>query len=139
MNIKNQALQVVVGILKRHNAKLNRIEYLFNQRPIGINKPYEGYWEFAGGKVEENETHTEALIRELKEELDIEINANHIMYFTNITHDYAHAKVELHFYTVNIWQGEPKGIEGQNLLWSTKDSYPTPILPSLDYLIPKLI
>jgi 8-oxo-dGTP diphosphatase len=136
--MKNQTVQVVVGILKRHNIQLNRIEYLFNQRPLGNDKPYEGYWEFAGGKIEENETNIQALSRELKEELGIEIDINKIDYLTKTTHDYAHASVELHFYTVNLWQGEPKGIEGQNLLWCTNDNYPTPILPSLDYLIPKL-
>jgi 8-oxo-dGTP diphosphatase len=137
MNVENQVVKVVVGILKRFNPELNTIEYLFNQRPISTTenkKPYEGYWEFAGGKIEENETNIQALSRELKEELGIEIDVNNTDYLTTTTYDYAHANVELHFYTINSWQGKPCGIEGQNLLWCSKDKHPMPVLPSLEYL-----
>ena len=46
---------------------------LINKRPKG--KDYAGYWEFPGGKVEENETPEEAIIRELKEEINIDVSA----------------------------------------------------------------
>jgi 8-oxo-dGTP diphosphatase len=133
--------QVVVGILKKFNSASNKFEYLFNQRPLGLNKPYEGYWEFAGGKVEENESNVEALKRELFEELGIQIDddtENNIQFVSTMTHDYEHASVELHFYTIKNWQGEPQCLEGQDLIWCNIENYPKPILPSLEYLIPIL-
>ncbi len=132
----NKKTQVVVGILSRYNLKTNQIEYLFNQRPLG--KHYENYWEFAGGKVEANETNIQALYRELEEELGVKIDINTVKYLTSITHDYEHASVELYFYAVNSWEGEPQCLEGQNLMWCSIENYPKPILPSLEYLIPNL-
>ena len=131
-----QKTQVVVGILKRYNTKTHQTEYLFNQRPLG--KPYENYWEFAGGKVENNETNLEALYRELQEELGIKIDLNSVKYLTTITHDYEHASVELYFYIINVWDKQPQCLEGQSLIWQSIDKYPQPILPSLVYLMPYL-
>ncbi len=78
-------------------------------------------WEFPGGKVEDNETSQEALRREIKEELGIELlSAVHI---TDIIHEYMednpdkNKKVLLDVYEVREWLGEPKGLEGQPCLW----------------------
>jgi 8-oxo-dGTP diphosphatase len=137
-------VQVVVGILQRYNinqyTNQTNIEYLFGQRPQG--KPYAGYWEFAGGKIEAQETHLEALKRELHEELGININIRDkeqfIHYLDSMTYDYEHACVELHFYNITQWQGTPKGLEGQTLTWVSTDNCPQPILPSLAYILPLL-
>jgi len=74
-------------------------------------------WEFPGGKVENNETSQEALCREIREELGIEIqSATHI---TDIIHDYVddNKKVLLDVYEVKSWLGEPQGLEGQPIRW----------------------
>lgn len=75
-------------------------------------------WEFPGGKVEESETPQQALQRELKEEVGIDVQAS--AFFTTIEHQYSNKKVTLDFYEVTDWLGEAKGLEGQPLLWVVK-------------------
>ncbi len=91
---------------------------LLGQRPEG--KPYAGYWEFPGGKVENGETLFAALSRELQEEIDVRIDqADEFMV---LEHDYPHAYVRLHICLVKSWQGQPRGLENQALGWlSIKD------------------
>lgn len=87
--------------------------YLLARRPAG--KPYAGYWEFPGGKVEPGETLQQALVRELREELGIEVRRA----FPWITRhfDYPHASVRLRFFRVVDWQGAPRPLEDQLLAW----------------------
>ncbi|MDE2624634.1 MAG: Nudix family hydrolase [Betaproteobacteria bacterium] len=87
--------------------------YLLARRPEG--KPYAGYWEFPGGKVEPEETLQAALARELREELGIEVRRA----FPWITRhfDYPHACVRLHFFRVVAWDGTPQPLEDQSLAW----------------------
>ncbi|MDH5513121.1 MAG: NUDIX domain-containing protein, partial [Gammaproteobacteria bacterium] len=63
-----QVLDVAVAILRREDGRV-----LLAQRPAG--KPWEGYWEFPGGKIERGENARRALARELHEELGIELDA----------------------------------------------------------------
>ncbi len=94
---------VVAGILCR------RGHVLLAQRREG--KPWAGRWEFPGGKVESNETAEAALLRELKEELDI--TAIEIVPLSPAAaHDSA-----IRFWTCVAWDGEPSGAEGQVILW----------------------
>ena len=78
-------------------------------------------WEFPGGKVEDNETSQEALRREIKEELGIELQS--VVHITDIIHEYledkpgANKKVILDVYEVRRWLGEPTGLEGQPYRW----------------------
>ncbi|MDB4837466.1 8-oxo-dGTP diphosphatase MutT [Marinomonas sp.] len=74
-----------------------------------------GLWEFPGGKCEGNELIDTALIRELKEECDIKVMD--YQFFKTISHHYAAKQVELHFYWVTSFEGEPKGKEGQKVCW----------------------
>ena len=83
--------------------------YLLAQRPAG--KAYAGYWEFPGGKVEAGESLEDAIKREIREELDIEIVSAHP--WLTRTHVYEHASVRLHFLRVRAWRGTPRGLEGQ--------------------------
>jgi 8-oxo-dGTP diphosphatase len=74
-----------------------------------------GLWEFPGGKVETGETVRQALHRELLEELDILVE--HCSPLVQIAHDYGDKKVLLDVWRVDQFSGEPKGQQGQPLIW----------------------
>jgi 8-oxo-dGTP diphosphatase len=93
---------------------------LFGQRPQG--KPYAGWWEFPGGKLETGETVEQALARELDEELGISVQKS--LPWAVLTYLYPHAHVRLHFQRVVAWQGEPASRENQNLRWLTPQAAP---------------
>src|SRR5258706_15873315 len=78
--------------------------FLLAQRPKG--KPYPGYWEFPGGKIEPGEDARAALTRELREELGIEVREA-TPWITRV-YAYTHATVRLHFFRVSSFAGEPR-------------------------------
>lgn len=83
-----QDLDVAIGILQRGN------KYLIQKRPSkGL---LADLWEFPGGKIEKGETPQEALKRELKEELDIEVTSSR--YLMNVQHFYTQFRVNLHVF-----------------------------------------
>ena len=88
-------------------------EFLLAQRPAG--KPYPGYWEFPGGKIEPGEDARAALVRELAEELGIEVREA-TPWITRV-YAYTHATVRLHFWRVTQWDGEPQPLEDQDIRW----------------------
>lgn len=87
--------------------------FLLAQRPAG--KPYPGYWEFPGGKIEAGEDARAGLVRELKEELDIDVRESS-PWITRV-YAYTHATVRLHFFRVTAWEGEPRPLEDQAIRW----------------------
>jgi 8-oxo-dGTP diphosphatase len=101
--------------------------FLLAKRPPG--KPYPGYWEFPGGKIEAGESPCAALKRELYEELGIEVQRAY-PWLTRLYH-YSHAHVRLNFIRVAGWTGEPAAREGQRLSWQ-RPGNPTvaPMLPA---------
>ena len=78
-----------------------------------------GWWEFPGGKLDGDETPFEALVRELREELGIEVSAADE--WLAYTHDYPEQVVHLHVLRVTAYSGEPAGLEGQPLRWVAVD------------------
>ena len=129
-------VEVAVGVLINTAGAV-----LLGQRPEG--KPYAGYWEFPGGKIEAGETLFEALNRELLEEIDVVIDdAQEIMV---IEHDYPHAYVRLHICVVKSWRGQPHGLENQSLAWLERDDIDrievtqfNPILPATVPILERL-
>ena len=81
--------------------------------------PFQGMWEFPGGKIGDNETATEALSRELAEELGIEITT--WASFMNLRHEYDDRIVTIEFFIVSHWNSEPVGREGQALRWVPRE------------------
>jgi 8-oxo-dGTP diphosphatase len=111
--------------------------FLMGQRPVG--KPYAGYWEFPGGKVEAGETLFQALQRELQEELGITIHSS--VDLMMIEHDYPHAYVRIHVSVIRDWTGEPTGCENQALSWQdlNRDQLTVdPLLPAASPMIQQL-
>jgi 8-oxo-dGTP diphosphatase len=86
---------------------------LLAQRPQG--KPMAGLWEFPGGKLDGSETPEQALRRELREELGIDLCRCHLL--RQLRHDYGQYVVELEAFVVDEYRGEPAGLEGQRLQW----------------------
>jgi 8-oxo-dGTP diphosphatase len=81
--------------------------------------PFDGLWEFPGGKIASGETAADALKRELAEELGIAVTA--AQPFMELHHDYPDRTVDLEFFLVSDWQGEPAGLEGQGVRWLQVD------------------
>ncbi|MCW2245881.1 8-oxo-dGTP diphosphatase [Azospirillum fermentarium] len=100
---------------------------LLAQRPPG--KELAGLWEFPGGKVDEGETPEAALVRELKEELDIDTAASCLAPFTFASHSYETFHLFMPLYVCRVWNGEIRPLEGQTLAWVTPNrmgDYPMP-------------
>lgn len=115
--------EVAAGILLDSEGR-----YLLGQRPEG--KPYAGYWEVPGGKIEVGETVFDALKRELQEELGIDIESSEELVV--LEHDYPHAYVRLHVSIIRKWSGIPRGCEGQALSWESLEN----LKPSVEPLLP---
>lgn len=123
-------IEVAAAVLVRPDG-----HFLLTSRPEG--KPYSGYWEFPGGKIEKDESVLQALARELQEELGIQIEQAS-PWITQI-YAYPHATVRLHFYRVFSWQGDPIGRENQQLSWQLPDNIVvSPLLPANQPIIRSL-
>jgi 8-oxo-dGTP diphosphatase len=119
----------------------NENRFLLAQRPK--DKPMPGLWEFPGGKIHKNELPEEALVRELGEELGIEVAPGCLFPLTFASHPYPDFHLLMPIYACRVWRGEVTPREGQNIAWATKKDcrkYPMPeadkkVLPSLLELI----
>jgi 8-oxo-dGTP diphosphatase len=111
---------------------------LIAQRPAG--KPMAGLWEFPGGKVDPGERPEVTLIRELKEELGIDVQEACLAPLTFASHAYPEFQLLMPLWVCRRWEGEVKPLEGQQLAWVKPNrlrDYPMP--PADEPLIPHLI
>jgi 8-oxo-dGTP diphosphatase len=110
---------------------------LLSQRPIG--KALEGLWEFPGGKIDANERPEDALIRELKEELGIEVKPACLAPLTFASHSYDDFHLLMPLYVCRRWEGFVEPLDGQALKWvRPKDLRAYPMPPADEPLIPHL-
>jgi 8-oxo-dGTP diphosphatase len=115
-------LRVAAAVLVRDDGRV-----LLAQRLPGT--PYPGYWEFPGGKLEAGESAHDALVRELDEELGIRITR--AVPWLVQRYVYPHAHVELNFFRVFGWSGDPRGRDGQAIAWQTPGAFEVaPLLPA---------
>ena len=107
----HKKLQLVVSI-----ALIDpRDQILISKRPE--KKHLSGYWEFPGGKVEKNETPENAIIREVKEELNVNINNKCIAPLSFSEFDYKKFQLLLLLYVCRRWEGEPMSMEKNEIKW----------------------
>jgi mutator protein MutT len=88
-----------------------------------------GMWEFPGGKIASGETHVQALEREIREELDAEVEVGPLVF--EIEHKYAEHSISLHFYRCTL-RGEPKPLLGQQMKWVPRAELATLDFPPAD-------
>ncbi len=123
---------VSAGVLMREDGRL-----LVAQRPQG--KAMAGLWELPGGKIEAGETPEAALVRELREELGVQIDAAHLKPLTFASHGYESFHLVMPVFLATEWQGTPEPQEGQSLDWVQPDqlkSLPAPEadIPLFDFI-----
>ena len=104
-------LDVVCGVVWRGEC------FLASRR--AAHQPHAGWWEFPGGKIEPGESADEALVRELREELGINIASP--VFWRSVEHVYPDKKVRLHVFFVDGTMGEPRPVEGQTVRWVTPE------------------
>ena len=115
-------LHVAAGILRDSSGRILITERL-------CDGPFDGLWEFPGGKIADGETSIQALIRELAEELGIEVATSQP--FMELHHEYPDRIVDIEFFVVASWSGTPAGLEGQGLRWVLpSDLDPDILLPA---------
>ena len=109
------SLTVVVGIISRGETLRKTSEIVIAKR---AKKAVSGdLWEFPGGKVEANETSFDALKRELKEELNINVSVAHEV--KKFHHQYTNLSIYFSVWYVTGFRGGPTGNEGQTVIWSS--------------------
>lgn len=118
-------LDVAAGIILRPDGHI-----LLGQRPA--DKSWSGWWELPGGKIEAGESVLQALARELEEELGIHVTAS--APWVTYVHEYPKTIVRLSFCKVTAWEGEPRGMESQQLAWVDPQAplQVDPVLPATE-------
>ena len=104
-------IEVVAGIIYKNN------KFLIAQR--NLKKDQGGLWEFQGGKVEKNESYENALIREIKEELNADIEVDE--YVGENVHHYPEKDIKLIFYKAKLLSEQIELLEHESYEWITKE------------------
>ena len=100
------SIVVVAAVVEENDA------FLVTRRPDGVH--LAGLWEFPGGKIDPAESHADALRREMREELDTDVDVHDLVFET--THTYPERTVALFFYNC-VLQQRPRPLLGQEMRW----------------------
>ena len=114
-------ITVVAAVIERDEC------FLVTRRPTGVH--LAGLWEFPGGKIGPGETPERALVRELKEELDIDTRESCLAPIAFASHAYDDFHLLMPLFVCRKWRGTPKPLEGQALKWARVNelkNYPMP-------------
>ena len=122
------SIEVVAAVIEAGN------RYLLTRRQAGVH--LEGLWEFPGGKIEPGESHAEALRRELREELDAEVDIHELVLQTS--HAYPDRTVTLYFYRC-VLRGVPHPMLGQAMRWVARQDLTILGLPPADAELIRLL
>ncbi len=120
---ENPTILFVVAVALTNQAG----EILMQKRSVG--RQMAGLWEFPGGKVEAGESPESALVRELREELGIEVDARNLVPLTFASEPLGDKNLLLLLYRCRHWRGEPEALDAEALLWllpQNMDDYPMP-------------
>ena len=123
-------LTVVAAVIRDEEGRV-----LMSQRPE--DRHMGGLWEFPGGKIDDGEAPDEALIRELDEELGIEIVVQRPLTFA--VHEEQDLRILLLFFDAQISGGEPRGNEGQAVEWVAMQDLPSLPTPPTDAQLIRLL
>ena len=118
----NMTIKVAAGIIQKGQHVL-----LTKRRP---DSHLPNLWEFPGGKIEPGENLKDALRRELREELGIEVEVGDEIH--SATHRYPERAVELHFFNCTITRGEPQAIEVAEFCWANSSDLLSYDFPEAD-------
>jgi 8-oxo-dGTP diphosphatase len=116
-----EPIEVVAGAL------IDGDRILVAERPPGRHRP--GRWELPGGKREPGEAPRSALDRELREELGVEVRAARWLVHCRHTYPGEDRAIHIDAWRVEAWSGEPRGLDGQGLMWVARGA-----LASVDLL-----
>lgn len=100
---------VIAAVIERDG------RFLLTRRLRGTH--LEGTWEFPGGKCEPGESHEACLVREIQEELGVEVTVGEEIF--RIEHAYPEKTIRLHFHR-SVLTGEPRPLEGQAMRWANR-------------------
>lgn len=119
--MSGEPIVVVAAVVEEDGA------FLVTRRPDGAH--LAGLWEFPGGKIDPAETHADALRREMREELDTDVEVRELVF--EVTHAYPDRTVALFFYRCTL-HGEPRPLLGQQMRWVTRTELPSLGFPPAD-------
>ena len=130
MGQSRPVIPVVAGVIRDNGGRI-----LLAERPPG--KHLAGCWEFPGGKVDAGESTSQALRRELDEELGLQVEACSPL--LSLCHHYPDRSIRLLLRSVGRWSGEPEGREGQALGWFSLEQASALTMPEADRPILRLL
>lgn len=111
-------------------------QVLITQRPL--NTSHGGHWEFPGGKLEANELPQHALVREIREEIGLEVLQ--YQFLGEVIHHYPHRSVQLLVFLVTEFMGKPSCVEGQlDMKWVSLDEINPEDFPEANRQVMQLI
>ena len=129
-----KTITVSGAVILRTNPQTLKKEIFATQRGYG---DWKGWWEFPGGKIEQGETPEECIVREIREELATEVNAEQIIGV--VDYDYPAFHLTMHCILCRIVSGKLKLLEHENAKWLSADSlYSVDWLPADKLILDKI-